>query len=488
MRAIVLEKEEMGKVQVIATLCSKVSSVKGTSSESVQGENNNSHEHSARWEVTETGPCTSPCGGVQERDVRCVRATSGGQGAPEAVGSELCPSPAPELRAPCKQQACLAEWSLGNYSQCSTTCGTGTQTRVVYCMSLDINGHRYIVSTKDCAAPAPETSRKCHEADCPDEGVVSILSENYTLIQFRRSKKLQLLVGGQVKLLPGQTLVVKCPVKNYSKKLINWSKGYRLIPLIGRVKSTFGGLNIVNSDPNTDAGVYTCTAGDKSSNIQVSFINDGDSEWSDLKTWAEQSRWSKKSKFSESTDRKRTLNAEDADQQRDQSLNNTGTLSYVTGQWSKCTAVCGGPRGQIKRKVTCALVSAKFVKIVPDEECERVGLIRPDLTSTCGQNCAAWRPGRWSECQARCGQSGHKSRQLDCVWETGDSASLTACPANSRPATTEPCRSPPCPKSCKDKRKLCSFARLLKMCRYLHFHKQCCSSCKKEAATRKSKT
>lgn len=73
-------------------------------------------------------------------------------------------------------------------------------------------------------------------------------------------------------LLPGQTVVVKCPVKHYSKKLIYWSKGYKLVPFMGRVRSTPGGLYIGRADPSADAGVYTCIAGELTAPIAVQFI------------------------------------------------------------------------------------------------------------------------------------------------------------------------------------------------------------------------
>ncbi|KAI8793404.1 ADAMTS protein 3, partial [Biomphalaria glabrata] len=434
----------------------------------------------ARWEVTDDGPCTSPCGGMQVRQVRCVRDLNG-QDDPEVVNGTHCPLPIPEVYVPCPIQICTTEWILGNYSECSTTCGTGTQNRTVICMSTVINGHRYLVSPSACTYPAPETMRKCHVADCPHQGrVISIESENSVNIQLRKSKKLKVVIGGEVKLIPGTTLIVQCPVKNYPKKLVNWSAGYRLIPLFGRVKSTIGGLKIMNADPDRDSGLYTCTAGDKRANIIVSFLREDDPQWSQYKSWTQHSRSpNKKSKENESTDPK--LLSYEGELQKDPS-DPSDPLTYMLGRWSQCTAVCGSS-GEITRNVTCSRMSPKMVTLVPEEECQKAGLVKPETTSLCGQNCATWHHGQWSECQAKCGQYGVKTRALTCAWEAGEAVSTSACPADSKPASFKKCRSPACTKNCVDKSKRCGFARTIKVCRYLYFRQLCCASCMNDTSS-----
>lgn len=79
-------------------------------------------------------------------------------------------------------------------------------------------------------------------------------------------------IPGQVNLLPRQTVVVRCPVKRFSKKLLYWSRGYRLVPFMGRVRSTNVGLRIDQATPSTDAGVYKCIAGDQTASVTIQFI------------------------------------------------------------------------------------------------------------------------------------------------------------------------------------------------------------------------
>lgn len=85
--------------------------------------------------------------------------------------------------------------------QCSETCGTGTQTREVKCESSLWPQKRVHIAAAQCPGHMPETSRQCHETDCPEEEsseLHSIISENYTLIQLHKAKKITVNIGGQV--------------------------------------------------------------------------------------------------------------------------------------------------------------------------------------------------------------------------------------------------------------------------------------------------
>ena len=78
----------------------------------------------------------------------------------------------------------------------------------------------------------------------------------------------------QINLIPGQTVVVKCPVENISRKLLYWSKGSKLVRFSGRKRAKMGGgLYIRRASPeHDDAGVYTCIAGSQKATVTVNFI------------------------------------------------------------------------------------------------------------------------------------------------------------------------------------------------------------------------
>ncbi|CAL1531720.1 unnamed protein product [Lymnaea stagnalis] len=469
-------------VLMIAILSTTTSIVTQVFSTSTTGFDTQETLHdSVRWDPLHFGPCSSPCQGVQERRFRCIKFETGDSTDGKEVPTSLCPLPYPRETQPCNTHPCTAQWRLGDWSECSATCGIGTQKRDIECVAWL---HGSIVSRKECGLPSPETSQKCHVTTCPnDVGDVMILAQNYSLIQLRRIKKLKLVVGGDVKLLPGQNVVVKCPVKNHTKKTVKWSKDYRLVKLMGRVKSDFGQLHITNADPNQDRGIYTCQAKDKNASINIQFLREQDPELSTYKKWIQSKAHVQKFQTSNNTDGEgqgqlvqTSTRPVDVDQQRDQSLNTSSWPTYITGEWSECPAVCEA-KGQTKRTVSCAHVTSKYVKLIPDEECQKIGLLKPETIGICGQHCAVWKPGPWSQCHGpKCGHMGEKRRPLLCIWKSTRQDAAGSCLMDKRPITTKKCKFK-CPNKCKDRTKSCVLAGLLKMCRYPIFRKECCATC-----------
>nr|XP_012593841.1 A disintegrin and metalloproteinase with thrombospondin motifs 7 [Microcebus murinus] len=109
----------------------------------------------ARWWAGEWQPCSRSCGpqGVSRRAVLCVRSV--GLDEQSALGPPACEHlPRPPAEAPCNRQVpCPATWAVGNWSQCSATCGAGAQHRVVLC-------------TNDTGLPCEEARRPASEAPC----------------------------------------------------------------------------------------------------------------------------------------------------------------------------------------------------------------------------------------------------------------------------------------------------------------------------------
>lgn len=405
---------------------------------------------SVRWVPLQFSPCSPPCEGFH----------------------------------PCNSPLCTAQWRLGNWSECSATCGVGTQTRHTQCVSLL---HGSIVSPKDCPLPVPESSQSCHKTTCPiDEDDVRILSQNYKLTQLRRAKKMTLVVGGEVKLFPGQNIVVKCPVKNFPRKAVNWSRNYRLVKLVGRVKSHMGQLHITNADPREDAGNYTCEANRKFfASINIQFLSEQDAASSKYKNWIQSKVHLQKLPSSKSSSEEgqgqlvKSTSPVDVDQQRDQSRNDSSGPMYVPGDWSDCPAACE-MKGQINRTVSCAYVTRTFVKVVPDEECQKTGLLKPDTTATCGQDCAVWKTGPWSKCHGqRCGHPGKKTRPVTCIWKSTGQVATGSCLMDKKPKSSKSCkfRCVQGKAGCKDTTKSCVLAGRLKMCRYQSFRQNCCATC-----------
>ncbi len=111
------------------------------------------------WSIGQYSECSNICGGgTKTRSVVCQR--SDGQTVPDAN----CSEPKPTSEESCNNQACpIYSWdtSLG-WSECSATCGGGTQTRTVLCR--DDGGN--LADEAFCPTPKPDVSQTCNADPC----------------------------------------------------------------------------------------------------------------------------------------------------------------------------------------------------------------------------------------------------------------------------------------------------------------------------------
>ncbi|XP_065098908.1 A disintegrin and metalloproteinase with thrombospondin motifs 2 isoform X2 [Paramisgurnus dabryanus] len=112
------------------------------------------------WVAGEWGECSKSCGktGTQTRSVRCVQPL--GDGKFKSIRSRYCNDERPESRRDCNRNLCPAEWRLGPWSQCSVTCGNGTQERQVLCHTRDN-------TIGLCLDSKPAAFRPCRMDPCP---------------------------------------------------------------------------------------------------------------------------------------------------------------------------------------------------------------------------------------------------------------------------------------------------------------------------------
>ncbi|XP_054985172.1 A disintegrin and metalloproteinase with thrombospondin motifs 2 [Sorex araneus] len=111
------------------------------------------------WVTGEWEPCSQSCGrtGTQARSVRCVQPLQ--NNITRSVHSKHCNDARPEGRRPCNRELCPGRWRVGPWSQCSVTCGNGTQERPVLCRTADD-------SFGICREARPETARICRLGPC----------------------------------------------------------------------------------------------------------------------------------------------------------------------------------------------------------------------------------------------------------------------------------------------------------------------------------
>ncbi|XP_072221273.1 papilin isoform X2 [Leuresthes tenuis] len=116
------------------------------------------------WSYGSWSACSKECGsGYQSRLVFCTIDN-------EAYPDYLCASlPRPQSNRTCNPHPCpqIHSWRTGEWNTCSVTCGGGSQVRSVQCISRDASGSR-VVEDALCAAyaQAPPTLQTCNMHKC----------------------------------------------------------------------------------------------------------------------------------------------------------------------------------------------------------------------------------------------------------------------------------------------------------------------------------
>ncbi|CAL8283873.1 unnamed protein product [Lota lota] len=123
------------------------------------------------WSFGSWTACSRECGsGFQSRLVFCTIDN-------EVLPDYLCASlPQPSSNRTCNAQACpqTHSWKTGEWNTCSVTCGGGSQLRSVQCVSHDASGPR-VVEDAVCAAysEAPPTLQTCNMHRCAEYRVTT---------------------------------------------------------------------------------------------------------------------------------------------------------------------------------------------------------------------------------------------------------------------------------------------------------------------------
>lgn len=112
------------------------------------------------WDISSWSTCDKACdGGTQTRTVVCK--DKDGVVNPDG----RCPGSKPATSQMCNAQACTSDytWLIGDWSNCSATCGGGDRNRSVICKYKDGT-----TATDDkCSTPKPTTQEACNTNTCP---------------------------------------------------------------------------------------------------------------------------------------------------------------------------------------------------------------------------------------------------------------------------------------------------------------------------------
>ncbi|NXV36361.1 ATS13 metalloproteinase, partial [Rissa tridactyla] len=121
-----------------------------------------------RWKVTPSGPCSSSCGlGLAVQLVTCVQIH---QGKEILLEERLCPvAEKPLTSVPCVIRMCSYEWSFSEWTECSTSCGNGIQTRQDFCLNPLTRKHVNPIFCRHF--PKAIVVRGCSAGPCPEQAL-----------------------------------------------------------------------------------------------------------------------------------------------------------------------------------------------------------------------------------------------------------------------------------------------------------------------------
>ncbi|XP_026715926.1 A disintegrin and metalloproteinase with thrombospondin motifs 13 isoform X1 [Athene cunicularia] len=119
-----------------------------------------------RWKVTPAGSCSSSCGlGLAVQLVTCVQIH---QGKEILLEERLCPVAEKPLNSvPCVIRMCSYEWSFSEWTECSTSCGNGIQTRQDFCLNPLTRKHVNPIFCRHF--PKAIVVRGCSAGPCPEQ-------------------------------------------------------------------------------------------------------------------------------------------------------------------------------------------------------------------------------------------------------------------------------------------------------------------------------
>ncbi|CAH1246490.1 ADAMTS16 [Branchiostoma lanceolatum] len=131
----------------------------------------------ASWQISDWSDCSRSCaGGIQNRNVTCMKASDDASGIVEQVPLYEClESDYPAATKLCNIGYCDAYWNAGAWGSCTTTCGPGKRHRSIRCMAIGIHHIPIQVDPSMCDADLKPT----HEVDCWEAGMEPMCPNYY---------------------------------------------------------------------------------------------------------------------------------------------------------------------------------------------------------------------------------------------------------------------------------------------------------------------
>ncbi|CAI2350188.1 unnamed protein product [Caenorhabditis sp. 36 PRJEB53466] len=356
------------------------------------------------WRTSDWGACSVSCGnGHRERSIECIYRD-------QSVDASFCgDTKMPETRQACHLLPCTS-WKSTHWSPCSVTCGSGAQTRSVSCIR---GAEAAVVDDYFCDRNTrPREKKTCEKDACGERRVLSKLQADVPPIRWATG--------------PWTACSATCG-NGTQRRLLKCRDHVRDLP------------DEYCKHVEKEASSRSCRLRD------CSYWKSG--EWEECPatcgTHVQQSR--NVACVSAEDGGATTLRDTDCDVQRRPTSTRNCRLepcpkgeehlgSWIIGDWSKCSASCGG--GWRRRSVSCTSASCdetrkpKMFDKCNEEPC-------PPLTNN------SWQISPWTHCSVTCG-GGVQRRRIWCEDVlSGRKQEDTEC-AESKPREQRDCEMPPC--------------------------------------------
>ncbi|KAK3910362.1 ADAMTS-like protein 4, partial [Frankliniella fusca] len=493
------------------------------------------------WRVTGLTECSKTCGGgTQQAIVQCVRENSLLPVSEKRCQDQDRPSSYPVR---CGTRPCPAQWVAGDWSGCSVTCGSGTQTREQSCRQEVSANLAVRVADGACLSPRPEiaTVQVCRLPPCSSmhahhHGHHGHHQHHHHVSHPRPPPPPQRDLQLEGAPAPAFAPATPAPAPAPAPAAASWSVGPwgACSAECGRgvrsrgVTCPSGGCRPEEQPPRQEAcDAGPCTAPAAAAATPAAAHVWLASEWSSHCS-AEcgtgvQSR-SVVCSAGPGSDRPapgaapvpgcearlrpahtRACSAEAA----------SCRAQWFVAPWGPCSATCG--QGVQTRGVACVLWQRGQgrYQVQDDALCEPRQ--RPEPQQPCAERACPphWYASEWSECSRSCG-TGAQKREVRCVGPAGPS---TACPEDAKLPTRKACHLQDCPARatgatgtshvqshdggavppsadqasphtsdepadsgivCEDRLRNCHIVVQARLCKYSFYGTSCCHSCRRK--------
>ncbi|XP_074509641.1 thrombospondin type-1 domain-containing protein 4 [Sebastes fasciatus] len=161
------------------------------------------------------------------------------------------------------------------------------------------------------------------------------------------------------------------------------------------------------------------------------------------------------------------------------------TTMWYSSPWTQCNVPCGN--GTQRRDIICVKKTGNDLTVAPASGCAH--LDKPAAVQECemGECEPQWFTTEWSACSRSCGK-GLQMREVRCL--TPEKKHSHECDLRPKPEQEQICNTIPCSpqvpdENCRDRRHNCATVAQARLCVYSYYKTACCASCTQSAQRNK---